>query len=258
MQGYKRFLIKALQHSHNKNHQGFVLPMMIGLGLIMTVVGLTMIGRSSDDQIRSTLEEQTAQALATAETGATRTLASLNQPNNSELLTLDIDDWENPDQTNNPCLLPDKIDEIMEGEVNNQGRYQIIDYQYDENAEEGRLRVQGKVGEAKQEIKLVVDVLEEALDDSFGGLVGIENVNLRHLDVRDVVDGTLLANVLCQDCTLSGDDLEAYCNDPSSSDGQNAARNAVRASQNSIIDGSIFLGELNLPEVPPPENANEL
>jgi len=39
-----RFFLNLLQYySRNQAKQGFVLPTLIGLGLIMTVVGLTMI-----------------------------------------------------------------------------------------------------------------------------------------------------------------------------------------------------------------------
>lgn len=61
-----------------ENNQGFVLPMMIGLGLIMTLVGLTMIGRSSDEQMTSISQTQSAQALAASETGVTEVMNFLN------------------------------------------------------------------------------------------------------------------------------------------------------------------------------------
>ena len=43
-------LLKLLQYRSPKTpiNQGFVLPMTLGLGLIMTIVGLTMIARSRD------------------------------------------------------------------------------------------------------------------------------------------------------------------------------------------------------------------
>lgn len=44
--------------SQNRANQGGVLPLLIGLGLIMTVVGLTMIGRSSDDQKSAISQKQ--------------------------------------------------------------------------------------------------------------------------------------------------------------------------------------------------------
>jgi len=256
-----RFFLNLLQYySRDRAKQGFVLPTLIGLGLIMTVVGLTMISRSSNEQLTAISQKQSAQALAIAETGANRVLAALNQPNNSELLSLNLDKWNDPDEIDNPCLSSDQIDEIKGGSIDDQGSYELTDYQYDDTNQEGTLQVKGTVGEAKQQIQLVVNVFEQPLQDSFGGLVGKQNIDLGNNDVVDEGSpATSLANVLCQDCTLDANDLAAYCDDPTSDSGQQAVRSAVGAKKNSVIDGNILLGELNLPKVKsPPENTNKL
>jgi len=76
-----RLFYKLLQHyiSHNTANKGFVLPMVIGLGLIMTVAGLTMVIRSSDQQIAAEQKVQNDQARVAAETGITRVMAVLNR-----------------------------------------------------------------------------------------------------------------------------------------------------------------------------------
>jgi len=177
------------------------------------------------------------------------------------LLSLDLEEWNDLEEIDNPCLTSDQIDEIRRGSIDDQGSYRITDYQFDEGNQEGTLQVEGTVGEAQQQIQLVVNVFEQPLDNSFGGLVGKQNIDLGNNDVVDAGNpATPLANVLCQDCTL--DDLEAYCDDPTSDSGQEAARSAVGAKKNSEIDGNILLGELDLPEVESPpedsENTNDL
>lgn len=52
--------------------QGFVIPVVIALGLIMTLVGTISIFQSSDEQITATSQRATAKALAAAEIGVTR------------------------------------------------------------------------------------------------------------------------------------------------------------------------------------------
>ena len=172
MQGYKRFLIKALQHSHNKDHEGFVLPMMIGLGLIMTVVGLTMIGRSSDDQIRSTLEEQTAQALAAAETGITRVQALfLRFP---ELAERRLEDWETYFDIDNEkekekferiAACNDSDFEDLKKEFNenlekllDDENFTVRSYEYDEGDNEGTLNVEGSIGDSRSRLQVNIPV----------------------------------------------------------------------------------------------------
>jgi len=64
MMRQNRLFYKLLQHytSHNTANKGFVLPLVIGMGLIMTVAGLTMVIRSSDQQIAAEQKVQNEQA----------------------------------------------------------------------------------------------------------------------------------------------------------------------------------------------------
>ena len=52
--------------------QGFVIPVVIALGLIMTLVGTISIFQSSDEQLTATSQRATAKALAAAEIGVAR------------------------------------------------------------------------------------------------------------------------------------------------------------------------------------------
>jgi len=59
--------------------QGFALPLAVGMGLIMILVGMTMIVRSQNDQVTASAQKQTSQSLATAESGVTDVQSFLNE-----------------------------------------------------------------------------------------------------------------------------------------------------------------------------------
>jgi hypothetical protein len=64
-------LFKTLVLRQSK-HQGFVIPAVIALGLIMTLVGTISIFQSSDEQITAVSQRATSRALAAAELGVAR------------------------------------------------------------------------------------------------------------------------------------------------------------------------------------------
>jgi hypothetical protein len=51
---------------------GFALHVVIGMGLIMTLIGMTMIMRSQGDQVTALAQKGTAQSLSISEVGVTR------------------------------------------------------------------------------------------------------------------------------------------------------------------------------------------
>lgn len=63
-----KLLLKVFLLSRPKE-QGFVLPVIIALGLIMTLIGTISIFQSSDEQLTATSQRATAKALAAAEIG---------------------------------------------------------------------------------------------------------------------------------------------------------------------------------------------
>lgn len=84
---------------------GFVLPLVIGLGLLMTIIGITMVIRGRDDQNNASSQKAAIAALTAAETGINRTLNFLNS--NRTIAQYDMEsatsiyDWiyfrDNPD-----------------------------------------------------------------------------------------------------------------------------------------------------------------
>lgn len=62
------------------NHdQGFALPLAVGMGLIMILVGMTMIARSQNDQITASAQKATASGLGVSEAGVTHVQSFLNK-----------------------------------------------------------------------------------------------------------------------------------------------------------------------------------
>ncbi|WP_299486839.1 hypothetical protein [Acaryochloris sp. IP29b_bin.137] len=62
-----------------KGQAGFALPVAIGMGLIILLVGLTMLLRSQDSQVSAIAQKDTAKSLNAAETGVNEIRALMNQ-----------------------------------------------------------------------------------------------------------------------------------------------------------------------------------
>ncbi|KAI9135007.1 hypothetical protein ON05_018290 [Acaryochloris sp. CCMEE 5410] len=70
--------IKYCLECRNKQ-AGFALPVAIGMGLIILLVGLTMLLRSQDSQVSAIAQKDTAKSLNAAETGVNEIRALINQ-----------------------------------------------------------------------------------------------------------------------------------------------------------------------------------
>jgi len=142
-----RFFLTLLQY-YSRNHakQGFVLPTLIGLGLIMTVVGLTMIGRSSNDQQTAISQKQSAQAQAVAEAGVSEVMQFMNSV--PAIADDDLENWENEyEQVKSDCVSNDSnINDYAQSnwvELNNpDNQYRVLNYT--PGPPEGTLRVEGR------------------------------------------------------------------------------------------------------------------
>lgn len=75
---FKLFLINYLDHRRVSRNQGFALPMAIMMGLVILVVGVTLIVRSQGDQSKVVSQVTSAKAMAIAEAGATQYSNFLN------------------------------------------------------------------------------------------------------------------------------------------------------------------------------------
>ncbi|QDZ38811.1 hypothetical protein FRE64_01985 [Euhalothece natronophila Z-M001] len=196
----------SLSKSGEKN-QGFVLPMMIGLGLIMTLVGLTMIGRSSDEQMRSISQAQTSQALASAETGVTRVMNFLN--NVRPLANRNLDEWENRyDEVGDIArACGEDIDDILNAytgnnwiDINNgRDRFRVNDYQY--LGGEGLLSIEAQANFNQNPSSAALDVTipVQPVEDGAPGLY-VNKANLSNNQIE--------GNLLLRDCDLDSEDSD--------------------------------------------------
>lgn len=265
-----KFYLKILQYYSKQGtpSQGFVLPIMVGLGLIMMIVGLTMVARSGDSQTAATLQKQNAQALAIAETGITRTLSALNDPANQQYITLNLSDWDSAGSSSSvdPCnflgLNPTEASELEKGEVNAQGNYTITDYTYDSTTEQAKLTVQGEIGSAQASLQVVIPKETGGIPLDFNDFPALYADNRIDLGNNDVLDADQVnppnpsnANVICADCELpDGADPKSYCYDDSGNLTfdltDEDAQAALGAKKNAVIDGQVLLGKLDLAPVP--------
>jgi len=85
-----RLKLALLQRNRNG---GFTLPVVIGMGLIMTLAGMTMVVRSQSDQISAVSEKGSAQSTAVAEAGVSEILSFINYVR--VVAEKDSDKWSN-------------------------------------------------------------------------------------------------------------------------------------------------------------------
>jgi hypothetical protein len=67
------------QLSLSKGDRGFVLPLVIMIGLVLIVASLGIVASSQNSQKNTIAQKSTAEGLAIAETGVTRILDLINQ-----------------------------------------------------------------------------------------------------------------------------------------------------------------------------------
>ena len=87
----KLFLLKTLLQRRDRD-EGFTLPMVIALGLVMLLLGVTNIVQSGEENLNATIQNSSSDALAVAEVGITKYRELLNQ---NRILTLyNHDQWD--------------------------------------------------------------------------------------------------------------------------------------------------------------------
>jgi hypothetical protein len=254
---------------------GFILPLVVVLGLILAVGGFTMLARSFAGLFGATRQEQARQAREIAETGLATTVELLNRKYSYLLINcysrsgspptpndcINTGTWSSPQLPSSICPGSDTTTNNfpLTKEINSpKGRYRIEFYAYAGTQFYGgtgklkatgeRLSNDGTRILASASVEQTFDVKPKPCDARFGdtptssgfpGLLGW-NVRLGNNDVKGVTSG----NVLCILCTVTT---------PSRTDGtytQAEAETAVGALANSDVDGKIFLGKISTPDVP--------
>jgi len=261
--------------------RGFALPLAVGMGLIMILVGVTMIARSQNDSVTASLQKQTSQSLAIAEGGASRSLGLLND-NYNPLLRLNYDPI-NP-ATNKTYLGPDGVlnsgdeettavdqwstisnappcfstatidDDLLTGRISSDTatepeNYRLLAYRYSDpdgapesGDEKGTLLVRGQELNSDA-VSLVLQSFQVSNVFAPANFPGLlaTDINLGNNDVLGAVAG----NVVCTDpanCPVS----ECVDGEPT----ENGLRAAIGAQNQGVVQGEIRVGEAAWPPLP--------
>lgn len=249
---------------------GFVLPLVITVGMIMLVGSTAMLARSFGGLIGSTRLEQSRQAKAIAEAGLARTIEALNRDYNYLLINCysqsgsaqcpNTGTWSTPSLPSSICseATQNGTPALTAINTNPTGDY-VVDYYHFSGTQfyggTGRLRVIGYRKNADKSRILATTAVEMSFDvkpkpcncrfgdfsgecssSGFPGLLG-SYINLGNNDVKGATSG----NVLCTRCTNPN---------PDGPPTQAQAEAEIGAKANSDVDGQIYLGPINLPPVP--------
>lgn len=275
----KKLKIALICHS---NEQGFAMPIVMGLGLIMLLIAATMIARSHGDQTTASVQKATAQSLAVTEGGITRSLSKLKQLKNGIYLQLNydslntnvnpqktylgadavlnsgdevttaVDQWSNPPFTV-PCAttgsLPSGL--AVSGLIGS-GTYTIKSYRYrdpDGNPgtgdETGNLLVEGTQASAGSQIQTSMPITRSAVTGSFPGLYASNSIDMGNNDILSVTGGSgTSANVICKDCVVPTN----QCSNGAPT--QVGLDTAIDKGPNSVIQGRIYVLDPQMPPVP--------
>ena len=157
-------LISALLGSHSQE-KGFTLPLALAMGLIMLLVGTTMMVRSKDDQLNAVMQKQTAQSRAVAEGGISQIVNDL--ATHPEYIL----GWENQ-KNQDPKVWSDWKD--IDPNDPNLGQYKFL-FERDKDSPDAppgiiTLSVEGKVGDAKSAIRVNIPFEAKAATEGGPGL----------------------------------------------------------------------------------------
>jgi hypothetical protein len=269
----------------NQKHtgRGFAIPIALGLGLAMILVGLTLIFRSQSDQVLADSQKLAAQSVAVTEAGISRSMSLLNRPQNALLLKLNydsinpvtgktylgpdgklntgdeeatlVDEWTGAPFQTNSCssgsLPPDLIGDVSSGKI------QAYRYNPDPDGnpatddETGYLLVEGQKNTTAASRVLVALPIKDIPDLSipFPGLYASESINLGNDDVKKLSSELgQNANVVCKLCSFTPNATNCQNGKPT----QIGLNTAISRGTNSVIEGRIAITDPKLQPVPIP------
>ncbi|XFA71895.1 type II secretion system protein [Thermosynechococcaceae cyanobacterium Okahandja] len=283
-----RVLSRQLSHppaGHRRRRQrGFTLPLVLGMGLIMMVVALTLISRSQLDVSTASLQKQTQQAFAVAEGGMARTLGLLNgnyqillrrtynpvnpntgqaylidraadankvgQPNTAGIAVATTNEWTAASLGDAvpPCFTLDNVSDILlNGQIGNptQGNYRILAYLYDQPSETGHLLIEGRLPNNSPANAFILQKMVITDRNVPANFPGLLAQSI-NLGNNDVF-GTVNGNVICTNANNCQVPAAQCVNGQPTNAGLRAA---VGALNNSIVEGTIAVNKITLPTFP--------
>jgi hypothetical protein len=239
--------------------EGFSLPLVILVVLALLASGLAVVARSSSAVIGSVRQQQSREAREFAESGAARTLESLNR-NYRHLLIYPNSQWATavatvlcPGSSANNVTNPITQTDTFAVGGTTVGRYTVEAYTFDGNeyyGGTGVLRVRGErldpsgnvlaTARVEQQVDIATKpcgsvVTTPPTSTGFPGLLA-NTISLGNNDVLGPIDG----NVVCTSCTGTT---------------QEEIRAEMNAGPNSIVNGNLFAGPVTLDPIPPRPSA---
>lgn len=167
-------LNKRLLRPQPKAQQGFALAIAMAMGLIMTTMGIAALFVAQNDRTTAVQRRTSGSGLFVAEGGVARTLAQLQQPNNSLLLvrnydalnsrtgrtylgpdgvpntgdeeSLAVDEWSGYDLSAAPCFQSAGVGApnlVKAGTIGTGGTYSLKAYRYDKAKQMGTFLIEG-------------------------------------------------------------------------------------------------------------------
>ncbi|QCS50142.1 hypothetical protein FEK30_12290 [Picosynechococcus sp. PCC 11901] len=284
------FLLQFLLKTKQTQESGFSLVVALGLGLFMVVTGATMILRSNDDQVASTLQQHNLENIAIAEAGLNRVLGVLRSDNNSLFLKLDYDpnnllgsginEWEDAAYADKRVLKTSVFDGGCSGNSGDvevsvpsgltanstgDGNYELLAYDYNPQTNTGTFIVEGEFqdaqgnatqGTARLQASIYVDNYLDEVPTSFPGLFMENVIELGNNDISLIpnvsADPNEKSSVICAQCKFDTDKENACAVGISEADYQGYIHtDAMGGKSNSTLTNVIpRLGRPNLPDLP--------
>jgi hypothetical protein len=257
-----------------RSTKGFALPLAIGFGAMMLLVGTTMIVRSNDDRLISVRQKQTSESFSVAEGGISRSLALMN--GNYEVLlrrsrdplnsrtgktylganhisddgdgeTTGIDEWGGI--TNVPCFDAAGISGALLSGIIGTGtttNYNLLAYRYNAATRTGTMLVRGVGADGQSNAVLQQSVRIDDINSSdpmnFPGLLATD-INLGNNDVL----GSVAGNVICTstvECPVPSN--QCVAGQPT----QDGLRQSIGAQNNGVVQGKIYVKDMTWPPLP--------
>jgi hypothetical protein len=227
-------------------HRGFVIPIALGFGLVMLLIGTVTIIRSQSDKRDAFTRRVSVRSLNVAETGITRIRSFLGRY--PEVAAYSLSDWDSlpricpqDDIRNNAARAAASAGWVDIPNDPNRGRYQLLDYVYRDG--EGSLIVDGQINpgqtaEATTRLEVRIPVLRPSRGRTMPGLwIGEERTSDMNTD------------------KIRGDIVVDSCNLPSQ---PTTANNIDNSPAPPPIPYQVYAIKRDFPDQPDSKNAVEL
>jgi hypothetical protein len=153
-----KYYLTVFSTNRRLSQAGFAMPLAVGMGLVMTIVVASTIGRSQSDRVTTSSQRETNRSLSVAEAGVTRFQSFLDR--HQFLATKNLPQWSNTldllpslqvgcrlinltsaRDRSNLFINHTWID--LDPNDRRKGRYRIINYQYQNGI--GKLTIAGEI-----------------------------------------------------------------------------------------------------------------